>query len=494
MLWKNAKRRYFQGDIRTPVESMYQVIPRKYRPKRFKEVVGHEAVVRTLKNALRLERTAQAYLFCGSRGTGKTTLARLFAKALNCHQLDADGEPCNQCPSCLDFLEERSLDILEIDGASNRGIEDIRQLNETVGFAASTGKYKIYIIDEVHMLTKEAFNALLKTLEEPPPFVKFFFATTELHKVLPTIVSRCQRFELSRISLPDLLKKLGHISQDLQLSVEPAALEQIAELADGSLRDAESLLDQLACYGEGPLTLEKVREAFGLLPRAFFESVDNAILAGDVVKARELAETLYSAGKDPHAAIDALQTHYRSHLVSQTSPFSSAQTLQLLDLLLDAEKQLGKSSFKRIHLEMLLISLARSQRHLPLEHLIQRLLSLESRLKAPHEEKTAPAPKPKGPMLPEAAEPPPVIKSKPVAPQQPIITPAARHLPPEVAESSPTAQSKPVAAHPIAEVAKFTPDEKPKPAAAEPSPAPSNPGRYETLLRFAAVELEGTLL
>ena len=178
---------------------MYQIIPRKYRPQAFSSIIGQEAIVITLKNAIRLKRLAHAYLFSGSKGTGKTTLARLFAKALNCKHLDQDGEPCNQCPSCLEITSGHSLDVLEIDGASNRGIDDIRQINETIGYAPASGEYKIYIIDEVHMLTKEAFNALLKTLEEPPPHVKFFFATTEPHKVLPTILSRCQRFDLNRI-------------------------------------------------------------------------------------------------------------------------------------------------------------------------------------------------------------------------------------------------------------------------------------------------------
>lgn len=214
----------------------YQVLARKYRPQSFQDVVGQEVVVTTLKNAIRLSKVAHAYLFCGGRGTGKTTLARLFAKALNCEKLNCDQEPCNQCSSCLDIMAGQSLDVIEIDGASNRGIDDIRQINEMVGYVPSHGRYKIYIIDEVHMLTKEAFNALLKTLEEPPPQAKFFFATTEAHKILPTIISRCQRFDLGRISITQITSKLEQIAKDLQRDVDADALHKIAELPIISLK------------------------------------------------------------------------------------------------------------------------------------------------------------------------------------------------------------------------------------------------------------------
>ena len=210
----------------------YQVIARKYRPQTFADVLGQSPIVTTLKNAIKKNRLAHAYLFCGSRGTGKTTLARVFAKALNCLQPTQDGEPCNQCTSCRGIVSGSSMDVLEIDGASNRGIEDIRQINETVGYATSSGKYKIYIIDEVHMLTKEAFNALLKTLEEPPAKVLFFFATTEPHKVLPTILSRCQRFNLSRISPQLIVNKLARIAKDLNAVAEEEALHMIATRAE----------------------------------------------------------------------------------------------------------------------------------------------------------------------------------------------------------------------------------------------------------------------
>ena len=203
------------------MNSQYQVLARRYRPQLFSDVIGHEAVLQTLKNSIRRGTVAHAYLFSGSRGVGKTTLARLFAKTLNCTLLSPDLEPCNQCPSCLDVTSAQSLDVIEIDGASNRGIDDIRQINETVGFAPSYGKYKITLIDEVHMLTKEAFNALLKTLEEPPERAKFFFATTEPHKVPATILSRCQRFDLGRLNQSQIIHKLQKIGTELGRTISP---------------------------------------------------------------------------------------------------------------------------------------------------------------------------------------------------------------------------------------------------------------------------------
>src|SRR6266511_4844585 len=225
----------------------YQVIARKYRPQRFSDVVGQEHVTQTLTNALAQNRIAHAYLFCGPRGTGKTTIARIFAKCLNCTggpQVDFDETD----PRCVEIAEGRALDVIEIDGASNRGIEEIRELRDTVKYAPATSKFKIYIIDEVHMLTKEAFNALLKTLEEPPAHVKFMFATTEPEKVLPTILSRCQRFDLRRIPASLITEHLKFIAKQEKVTIDAEALHAIARGADGGLRDAESALDQLISF------------------------------------------------------------------------------------------------------------------------------------------------------------------------------------------------------------------------------------------------------
>jgi DNA polymerase-3 subunit gamma/tau len=393
--------------------SKYQVIARKYRPQTFASIVGQESIVTTLKNALRFNRLAHAYLFCGCRGTGKTTLARVFAKALNCAQLSEDGEPCNSCSSCTDIIAGRSLDVLEIDGASNRGIDDIRQINETIGYAPASGKYKIYIIDEVHMLTKEAFNALLKTLEEPPENVKFFFATTEPHKVLPTIISRCQRFDLNRIPFEALKEKLTWIAADLKVNCEEDVFSLVANLSEGSLRDAESLFDQILCYAEQPITVAKVSSTLGIMPRSVFFSLDKAFAEQNLSFAFELADDIFSSGKDLSYFIDNLIDHYRfllklklgspttfptSRLKEQYSAASSLYTeeqcLYILDFLIQWQQQIGKTPFKRISLEMILLHLLRSKHRIALPTLVKRLSELEQQpqVKTQVEPVLAPAP------------------------------------------------------------------------------------------------------
>lgn len=376
----------------------YQVMARKYRPQTFRDVVGQEGVVTTLKNALRFEKIAHAYLFCGSRGVGKTTLARLFAKALNCQSLSAEGEPCNQCPSCTEITAGQSLDVIEIDGASNRGIDDIRQINETVGYAPSHGKYKIYLIDEVHMLTKEAFNALLKTLEEPPARAKFFFATTEPHKVLPTIISRCQRFDLGRIPPQFIATKLDQIAKDLNRSVEPEVFPLIASFADGSLRDAESLFDQILCFAEGTVAAQQVRQVLGLVSDELFFGLDQAFAEYRLSYAFELTETLFQTGKDLGHFLEQLIEHYRqltlaktlgekalpSEIAARYSPslrlYTQSQCLHILDLLIQAEGTFQKSAFQRISLETILLQIIRSKHRIPVEVLIRRLDELEQTL------------------------------------------------------------------------------------------------------------------
>lgn len=258
----------------------YQVIARKWRPQTFSDIVGQEHVVTTLRNAVTSGRIHHAFLFTGIRGIGKTTAARVLAKALNC----IDGptpDPCNVCAACREITEGRSLDVKEIDGASNRGIDSIRELREGVAFAASRDRYKVYIIDEVHMLTNEAFNALLKTLEEPPPHVVFIFATTELHKVPATIASRCQVFEFRRAALPVLVEHLGRIARAESVEIEPDALRLIAREADGSIRDACSLLDQVISFAGMGIAAADVANVLRTGNRGLFERLLGAILASD---------------------------------------------------------------------------------------------------------------------------------------------------------------------------------------------------------------------
>jgi len=380
----------------------YQVIARKYRPQTFADVIGQTAIVTTLKNALKFQKLAHAYLFCGCRGTGKTTLARVFSKALNCQRLTENFEPCNECQSCLEISQGRSLDVIEIDGASHRGIDDIRQINDTIGYSPSSGKYKIYIIDEVHMLTKEAFNALLKTLEEPPANVKFFFATTEPHKVLQTIMSRCQRFDLSRITFPLIQEKLSKIAKDLGVTVEEDVLGLIPKLSEGSLRDAESLFDQVLCYNEGTLTVEKISTSLGIVSTSAFFELDEAVVEQDYSYAFVLAERVFSSGKDLSYFLDSLMEHFRTILVfqlgqaPQLSPlnnkkylhasstiYSQEQCLYILDYLLTWIQQLSKSTFKRISIEMILLHIIRSKKRMPIDALVRRLHELQKTLPAP---------------------------------------------------------------------------------------------------------------
>ena len=377
----------------------YQILARKYRPQTFDEVVAQTAIVKTIKNALRFKKAAHAYLFSGTRGTGKTTLARLFAKALNCKNLTENFEPCNTCQSCKEITASRSLDVIEIDGASNRGIDDIRQINDTIGYSPS-GNYKIYIIDEVHMLTKEAFNALLKTLEEPPENIKFFFATTEPHKVLATIVSRTQRFELKRISTDLIIKKLESISKDLQREIEKDALYQIANFSEGSLRDAESLLDQIFCYSEGKITLNYINQALGFINPDYFFKLDKKIFEKDTYFAFEFVDQVHSSGKDLSYFVEELTFHFKNLLIlmlnknslnflsessqkkylESTTYYSEQQLFYILDLLTNAIS-LNKNTFKKIHLETLILKIIKSRNIIPLDILVKRLIELEKNLK-----------------------------------------------------------------------------------------------------------------
>ncbi len=385
-----------------PAKNEYMVMARKYRPKCFSEVLGQDAIVATLKNGIKLNRLAHAYLFSGPRGTGKTTLARLLAKAINCQNPTPAMDPCNTCSSCKDISLGNSLDVIEIDGASNRGIDDIRQINETVGYSTASGKYKIYIIDEVHMLTKEAFNALLKTLEEPPATVKFFFATTEPHKVPPTVLSRCQQFQLKHLSTSLITNKLALIAQDQGREVEDAALMMIATKAEGGLRDAESLFDQLLSFYDGKILASHAADALGMLSQEAFFNLDKAARDRNLAFAFEITAQIFSEGKDPVRFVETLIEHYRRLVLIKLAGINSPclelandlkasynasaetyhknQLLTILDLCLEASSTLRFASSPRIALEGLLLKILRSYAKIPLDQLVERLLDLEKRI------------------------------------------------------------------------------------------------------------------
>ncbi len=302
-----------------------QVLYRKWRPQTFAEVAGQDSVTRTLRNAIASGRIAHAYLLCGPRGTGKTSLGRLIAKAVNC-QSPQDGEPCNRCPSCESYLAGQAPDLLEMDAASNRGIDEIRRLRDRVGLAPMGGRYKVYLVDEVHMLTQEAYNALLKTLEEPPPHVIFVLATTEPQRLPATIVSRCQRFDLRRVPLTAAVARLGHICQAEGFALEERGLEEIARAAGGSLRDAINLLEQVvAYYGPSPTT-EQVREALGLRSDGRARELVAAIVRRDLAAALRLVAAAHDDGLEMRQLAREVVAGLRSLLLIKAG---AADTLEL---------------------------------------------------------------------------------------------------------------------------------------------------------------------
>jgi len=311
----------------------YLIFARKFRPQTFDEIVGQETITTTLKNAIRQERVPQSFLFSGPRGVGKTSTARILAKALNCKDGPTET-PCGKCVSCKEIEQGSSMDVLEIDGASNRGIEEIRGLRETVKFKPSAGNFKIYIIDEVHMLTTEAFNALLKTLEEPPSHVKFIFATTEAYKVPLTILSRCQRFQFKRISVAEVAEKLGKIAQKEKLKYEKNALLMIAKATEGALRDAESLLDQLASFSDGEIKEADVLTLLGLASETLYVDVLSAIRSKKGDEIFGLVKKLYEEGADLGQFAKGLFEVFRHLLVLKTAPKA--------DTLIDASAEMLK--------------------------------------------------------------------------------------------------------------------------------------------------------
>ncbi len=408
----------------------YLVLARKSRPQRFAEVIGQKAVVRTLENALTQQRVAHAIIFSGVRGTGKTTLARIMAKALNC--TDRQGpEPCNQCLSCREINAGASVDLQEVDGASNRGIQEIRELKERIRFQPSNSRYKIFIIDEVHMLTTEAFNALLKTLEEPPEHVYFMFATTELHKVPLTILSRCQRFELKRLTRQELQTHFAVLAEQEGVEISAAALEMVAREASGSVRDGLSLLDQLFSYCGTRVSQEDVLDVLGLVSRQSVAELGTALLRASLPQALELVDALHGQGVDLKRLGNDLLQWLRELLLCKLGPKTAAilglpadelaalqelaaaypqeQLLALFNLLMDALEQGPPGRQPKFTLEMACIRAVQVADITPTADLIDRFNALISGMPCdplPPAEKVAdrgalsPAPKPQAEAVP----------------------------------------------------------------------------------------------
>src|SRR3954468_4716448 len=328
------------------------VSARKYRPQHFNTVVGQSHITNTLKNAIINKQLAQAYLFCGPRGVGKTTCARIFAKTINCTNISANGEACDQCESCLSFNSGASLNVYELDAASNNSVEDIRNLVEQVRFAPQLGEYKVYIIDEVHMLSTAAFNAFLKTLEEPPKHAKFILATTEKHKIIPTILSRCQVFNFNRIKTEDISNHLAYMAGEEKVKFEPEALHVIAQKADGGLRDACSIFDQMVAFTGNNLTYKQVVDNLHVLDYDYYFKITDAFLEQRLPEIMLIFDDILKKGFDAHNFLIGLGEHLRNLLVSK-----DPQTVTLLEIS-DSLKQRFAIQSQRCSLPFLLKALS----------------------------------------------------------------------------------------------------------------------------------------
>jgi len=378
----------------------YLVLARKWRPQTFEEVIGQRHITQTLQNAISQKRVAHAFLFTGARGVGKTSTARILAKALNC-ETGPHINPCNHCKTCEEITNGVSMDVIEIDGASNRGIDEIRELRENVRYTPAKSRNKIYIIDEVHMLTREAFNALLKTLEEPPPHILFIFATTEPHKIPATILSRCQRYDFKRIPLREVTESLKRIVEEEKIQINPRGLLSIAQESEGSMRDAQSLLDQVISYSGENIRDEDIVEVLGLIDRKVLNDTIDAIASKDIERCMEIVEQVYHFGYDLQYFCRELLQYLRNLILikvsqhpeelmelseeeleihkKQAEKFQFDQLNHLFSLLLKGEQEIAQSTFPRTMLEMTLIRMTTLQPILPIDEMIKKLEALENK-------------------------------------------------------------------------------------------------------------------
>lgn len=380
----------------------YTALYRKFRPSSFEDVKGQDHIVKTLKNQIKAERVGHAYLFCGTRGTGKTTIAKILAKAVNCEH-PVDGSPCNECEMCRKINNHTSLNVIEIDAASNNGVDNIREIIDEVQYSPTEGKYKVYIIDEVHMLSTGAFNALLKTLEEPPSYVLFILATTEVHKIPITILSRCQRYDFKRITIDVISARLMELMEKEQVDVEERAIRYVAKAADGSLRDALSLLDQcIAFYFGEILTFDKVLEVLGAVDIEVFHRLLDTILAEDVATAMKLVEDIVITGRELGQFVVDFTWYLRNLLLLKTSEgveqmldvsseqievlkahaaHLSVETLmRYIRIFSELSNQLKYATQKRVLLELAVIKLCKPQMEQNFDSILDRLNKLEKQI------------------------------------------------------------------------------------------------------------------
>ena len=440
----------------------YIVSARKYRPSSFSTVVGQKALTHTLKTAIKNEQLAHAYLFCGPRGVGKTTCARIFAKAINCEHLTPDGEPCNECESCQAFNEQRSYNILELDAASNNSVDDIRNITDQVLVPPQVGRYRVFIIDEVHMLSQAAFNAFLKTLEEPPEYAIYDPATTEKQKIIPTILSRCQIYDFARITVPDIVEQLQYICQDKGVTADPAALNVIAQKADGAMRDALSIFDQVLASSDGNITYQNAIDNLNVLDYDYYFRLDEAFLTGDVPQALLIYKEIRDKGFNSLFFVNGLAQHLRDLMVASTpstlslletnheiaqrhvqqaAKFNSRFFYMAMDLCNTCDLQYRETSNKQFVVELTLIKLCQLMGGTPVQQAPppqvkkvtaqpqpaqpQPVQQQPAQPQPAQQQATQPQPAPQAPVQ-AALQAPQQVAPQQVAPQQPAPQPVAQ--------------------------------------------------------------------